>query len=148
MDLNRLSKVEVDLLIDRLKNPMNLLSYGEINVKLSAMFNSINITEAVIDDGDVEYFLHVYRGKYDMTRFSFHLRFKDNHEHLVRVDINPTGKHVNPDGSVITDSHMHIYNPESSKKDSFAIPLNPKEFPNIETIIEAYMSFEQYINLE
>lgn len=112
------------------------------------MLNTINVTEGIIDDGDIEYFLHVYHGKYDTSRFSFHIRFKDNHEHLVRVDVNPAGKHINPDGSVILDSHMHIYNPEYNKKDSFAFPLNPKEFPNIETIVDAYTSFEKFINLD
>lgn len=109
MDFNNLSNQEVEVLIKRLKNPSNRLSYDTVNKKLTAMFNSIDITESIIDDGEVEYFLHIYRGNYDLSRFSFHIRFKDNNVHLVRVDINPSGKHVNPDGSVIADSHIHIY---------------------------------------
>ena len=52
-----------------------------------------------------------------------HLRFKETHHHLVRIDIDPNIAHNNPDGRNIKGSHIHIYkNSSPTQKDLFAYP--------------------------
>lgn len=82
------------------------------------------------------------------NRFSIHLRFKDSPHHLVRFDINPNNKHTNPDGTVITGSHIHIYSTQHSKKNRIAIPLKESDFPNINTINDAVIHFLEYTNID
>lgn len=135
------------MLINRLKEPKNRLSYNQIQHHLSSLFGTIEINEAVIDDDDIEYILRIYRGRVKATRFSIHLRFKDNHQHLVRIDIDPSGRHQNPDGTIITSDHIHIYSNQFDKRDAIAVPLAQANFPNIQTIVDAFYEFENYTNI-
>ena len=147
MDLDNLNNQEVQILINRLKEPKNRLSYDKIHHQLSSLFGTIDIDEAVIDDDDIEYILHIYRGRIKSTRFSIHLRFKDNHQHLVRIDIDPSGRHQNPDGTIVTSDHIHIYSNQFDKRDIIAIPLEQANFPNVQTIVDAFREFENYTNI-
>ena len=148
MNLNELTDKEVQNLIARLKEPKNILSYAQINHKISAMFGKIDLDEAIIDTEDIEYILRVYRGRIEPDRFSISLRFKDNNQHLVRVDINPSGRHKNPDGTIITDSHIHIYSSKYPKRDAVAHPINFSDFPNVKTIADAFFEFEKFNHIK
>lgn len=148
MDLNNLNDNEVNQLIQILKYPKNIISFNKTYQKISKLFDKIDEEELIIDDGDIEYILSAYQGRIEINRFSIHLRFKDTHEHLIRIDINPTGRHQNPDGSIITDNHLHIYNNHFSKKDAVAIPLKNSNFPNVNTIIDAFVEFMKYTNIQ
>nr|WP_315527271.1 hypothetical protein [Carnobacterium maltaromaticum] len=145
-DFADLNDSEVNDLIRQLKHPSEIFTLNEINRKLSALFGNIDITESIIGTSDkIEYKLHIFRGKRDRHRFSIHLRFKKTHNHLVRVDIG--SGHNNPDGSKIEGSHIHIYNNSYDKRDHFAIPLEESDFPNVQTIVDAFHAFVLYNNI-
>ncbi|MGH1663474.1 DUF6978 family protein [Enterococcus avium] len=146
MDINDLDDSEVKSLIESLKHPSRLFSFIEINEKLAAMFGQITISENIIGviDG-IEYVIHIYRGKRDPDRYSINLRFADKHHQLVRLDIG--SNHTNPDGTKIFGDHIHIYNNDYPKRDSFAFSLKKHEFPNVENIVDAFSKFRMYTNI-
>lgn len=148
MDINSLDDTEVDALINRLKRPKNRLSFSSVYQKINTFFGKLNIEEPIIDDDDIDYFIKIYRGRIETERFSIHLRFKENHHHLVRIDVNPNINHNNPDGTKITGSHIHIYSNKYERKDAVAIPLTGSDFPNINTIIDAFTNFLSYNNIK
>lgn len=147
MDLQNLNNTQVDELLKRLKYPKNTISYQKINTIISALFGKIDIEEAILDDDDLHYILRIYRGKYNAERFSIHLRFKETNDHLARIDIHPTGRHENPDSTIVTSSHIHIYSNAFPRRDAVAIPLDEFNFPNVRTIIEVYEEFVKLTNI-
>lgn len=149
MDIENLDDEEVKKLIDRLKQPKNIISFDQAYQKVSTLFGKIDIVEPIIDsDNDIDYFLKVYQGRLEKDRFSIHLRFKEQHHHLVRIDANPGNNHINPDGEKIVGSHIHIYSNKHTKKDAIAIPLEISDFPNVNTILDAFIEFLTYTNIE
>lgn len=148
MDFNNLNNDDINKIINRLKYPKNKLSFEKINQTISSLFGKIEIDENIIDDDDVVYILHIYRGKRSAQRFSIHLRLKEFHDHIVRVDINPSNRHENPDGSIVTGSHIHIYSNQYEKRDRIAIPLEVSDFPNVEQIVETYSAFIDYTSIQ
>lgn len=148
MNLEQLTDQKVKELIGKLKYPKNTLSYHQINSLISAMFGKIDVNEAIIDNDDIEYILGIYRGKYHADRFTIHIRFKETNDHLIRIDVHPNNRHVNPDGTIIVGSHIHIYSSKYDKKDAIAIPLNDYDFPNIRTIVEVYSEFVKMANIK
>ncbi|MFV8211989.1 DUF6978 family protein [Streptococcus pluranimalium] len=147
MDLQNLNNTQVDELLKRLKYPKNTISYQKINAIISALFGKIDIEEAILDVDDLHYILRIYRGKYNAERFSIHLRFKETNDHLARIDIHPTGRHKNPDDTIVTSSHIHIYSNAFPRRDAVAIPLDEFNFPNVRTIIEVYEEFVKLTNI-
>lgn len=150
MDYDNLNHDEVTELINKLKYPKKIKSFEECFSTVSALFGKVNIDEPVIDrENEIEYVLHAYRGNLEAS-FSIHLRFKEFHHHLVRVDINPHNRHFNPDGKLIIDSHIHIYTSILSEmdKDKVAIPLKDSDFPNVNTLAEAFSEFIKYTHIE
>ena len=73
---------------------------------------------------------------------------KENNKHLLRLDVNPSNIHENPDGSKITGSHYHLYSNNFEKVDRVATPIPKGMFPNLDTIIEAFIDFESYVNIK
>jgi hypothetical protein len=149
MDLNNLNKTEVEELLKVLKYPKNKTTYSKIYQELTSFASSIKEDLMVYDiDYDLEYKLHIYRGKYEQSRFSISIRFKENNKHLLRLDVNPSNIHENPDGSKITGSHYHLYSNNFEKVDRVATPIPKGMFPNLDTIIEAFIDFESYVNIK
>ena len=64
--------------------------------------------------------ISIFRGKINATKYSYGARISKNGIVLLALDINKTGKHRNPDGTIIEGSHWHIYTSEHGR--SFAIP--------------------------
>lgn len=147
MDYSNLNDTDIDEIINRLKHPVNNLSFDEINTTISSLFGRIDVDESIIDTEDITYVLSIFRGKRKAERFTISLRLKDYHDHIVRVDINPSNRHVNPDGSVVTGSHFHIYSNQYDKRDSVAIPLETSDFPNVSLIVDVFDAFVHYTNI-
>ncbi|HEM9634215.1 TPA: hypothetical protein U3L57_000118 [Streptococcus agalactiae] len=63
MDYTNLNDSDVKEIIDRLKYPKRLLNFNEIRNAISSLFGKIDIDEAIIDDYDVQYILHILEGK-------------------------------------------------------------------------------------
>ena len=148
MDYSNLTDLEVKEIIKRLKYPKRIASYSEIRAIVSSMFGTIDIDEAIIDENDTQYILHIFRGKRNYNRFSIHLRLKEFHDHIVRVDINPSNKHTNPDGEIVEGSHIHIYSNKFPRRDQIAIPLEESDFPNVTIISDLVSEFVNYTNIQ
>ncbi|WP_067194704.1 DUF6978 family protein [Streptococcus sp. DD10] len=148
MDYTNLTDVDVQEIIRRIKHPKNYLSYDKIYNTIASMFGKIDIDETIIDDDDIQYILHIFRGKHNAERFSIHLRLKEFTDHIVRVDIHPSNRHENPDGTIITGSHIHIYSNRYEKRDRIAIPLANSDFPNITQIVDVFSEFVNYTNIQ
>lgn len=95
---------------------------------------------------NIEYKLHRYRHPLEKDRFSIHLRFRETNEQLIRLDIN-NGSHRNPDGTIISQNHIHIYTDFDFAKDAYAYPL-PTEFDDLESIFSALEQFLSYTNIQ
>lgn len=69
------------------------------------------------------------------------------HIPLVRVDINPTGFHRNPNGDIIYGNHIHLY--KEGYGDRFAKPLESEiEINDPQDLLGVYMGFCKYCNIE
>ncbi|AEO26672.1 TPA: hypothetical protein MPW84_002755 [Listeria monocytogenes] len=140
-DLNYLDDNEVQQLIKSIKIlkqeiPVEMPEFGKIK--------DDTITLGVYDD--IEYKLHRYRHPYDSQRFSIHLRFVNNNEHLIRIDIN-NGTHRNPDNTIVQQNHIHIYKNSDYPKDAYAYPL-PSEINDLYSIFTALEQFLVYNNIK
>ncbi|WP_159543460.1 DUF6978 family protein [Streptococcus halichoeri] len=148
MDYHNLNDLEVREIIKKLKYPQKLLSFQDIKTQVSSLFGRIDLDEVVIDGDDVRYVLHIFRGQRNPNRFSIHLRFKEFHDNIVRVDINPSNKHLNPDGNVVSGNHIHIYSNKYAQRDKIAIPLEESDFPNVNLISDVFLEFINYTNIQ
>lgn len=81
IDTNNLNDELVKVLINRLKNIANPLSFEEATKQIYALFGAVNLKEYIIDTEEIEYILQVKRGQREINRFSMHLRFKETHHH-------------------------------------------------------------------
>ena len=139
--LDHLSSVQVQNLIESLKAakrelPILMPEFGRIKDDTPVL----GIYEGI------EYKLHRYRHPYEKDRYSIHLRFKENNEHLLRLDVN-NGTHRNPDGTIIQQNHIHIYTDSEFAKDAFAYEL-PTDFSDLESIFSAFEQFLLYTNIQ
>lgn len=152
IDLNNLTKDNINYLLHSLKYPSKLLEVQEIRNKLLSLhvnrYKKDTMVIGVVDN--IQYILHVFIPKYKSIdeRYSIHLRFTDTYEQLIRVDIG--SGHHNPKGypDCSNVDHVHIYNPDKLPHDIIAYPLKKFNFPNINNIIEAFDEFLEYTNIK
>lgn len=152
VDLNALNDQDIKYLINALKNPTEVFTIKDIQDKLCTLdlygCREDAVILGIIDN--IEYVLHIKTSKnyIEVNRYSIHLRFKKNNEHLIRLDVG--SGHNNPPGysSCKNVSHIHIYNPNVIPHDCIAIPLEESDFPNITTIIKAFDNFLGYTNIQ
>ncbi|MGX7023836.1 DUF6978 family protein [Vagococcus hydrophili] len=146
MDLDNLSDNEVKNLIKSLKNPTRLFAIEDINAQISTMFGNIDIDKTMIGVIDnIEYTLHIFRGKREANRYSINLRFTNKYHQLIRLDIG--SNHTNPDNTQIIGDHIHFYSNKFPKRDCVAYPINVTDFPNVSNIIDAFNQFTLYTNI-
>lgn len=62
-----------------------------------------------------------------LEKYTYQGRVKQSNQILMRLDIDPNGRHTNPapDGQTIEGSHLHIYTEEYDMK--YAIPFDPED---------------------
>lgn len=68
------------------------------------------------------FIININRRQINEDKCSFVARTKGKNELLLRLDVNPTAAHRNPDGIVIEGTHLHIFK-ENCELD-YAIPFN------------------------
>ena len=51
----------------------------------------------------------IFRGRINAKRVNYNARIKMNGTVLLELHVNPTNRHMNPDGKLITGSHWHLY---------------------------------------
>ena len=146
MDFNNLKDEEVRQLINRLKKPFNSKKFNKrYQEAINTLLNSVNFEEIVVDSDEIDYVVRIYRGRLDPSRFSIHIRFKEFQHHLVRLDINPSQRHMNPEtNEIIVGSHLHIYSNLHDKKDIIAIPIEKSDFPMVRELEDAVENFFVY----
>lgn len=141
-DLDKLTDKEVNELIAAIKESLNNLPgsfplVGKVN-------GDYKITDK---NNQIDYTLHVYRGKINTTRYSIHIRFNHNHQHLVRLCINAGNNHINKsDGSKVGRNHIHIYD-VSEPGYNRAFELNNYMFSESDMLIEAFLKFVKFLNI-
>lgn len=152
-DEEALTDEDVEYLIHTLKHPTREFGLDELRKKIE---NSITLDNTEIDGNavilgvvdNIEYILHVYCGDpvLPKPKYLVYLRFKKSNIQLVRVDIG--GRHTNPGEKVAKAyPHIHIYNPNYSKKDKVAYRVNTEDFPNIHNIMVTFENFLKFTNI-
>lgn len=103
--------------------------------------------DVVSSDGKEKFLLDINRkGTLKLTRCTYQKRYMTN-IHLVRLDID-TKPHRNPDGTVISPSHIHIYKEGWGIK--WAYPLDEfKEitFTNLSNLTHTFLEFCKFCNI-
>lgn len=142
MNLDHLSDLQVENLIVSLKKMQNKIQ------NTYPMIGKIKEDNGVLGEYDgILYILHRYRHPIDTSRYSIHIRFKEVHHILFRLDIN-NGSHRNPDGSIVPPNHVHVYKDDgSSRKDSYAYPI-PTHFTDLSSIFSAFEDFLVYNSIK
>lgn len=134
LDINKLSSSQVNRLISSLKKFEDGTSIA------FPLLGKIKRDYRLDDEKyGIDYWFHIYRHPIEVGRFSLHIRFKENHYHLIRLDIN-NGTHRNPDGTIVVNNHIHIYDIRSEKRDEYAHSL-PSEINNINDLSSALIDF-------
>lgn len=69
---------------------------------------------------------------------------------LVKIDIDQRAKHTNPDGTIITGSHVHVATKEFGAK--FAFPINSPEIAEIvgggDSVEEIFDAFQRFCHID
>jgi hypothetical protein len=97
----------------------------------------------VSSDKREKFFLDVNSMRLDITKVTFQTRVRIVIP-LARVDIIKGGFHRNPDGTIITGSHIHRY--REGYGDKWAEPL-PSEFGNTDDVFQVFHHFLEYCNV-
>jgi hypothetical protein len=95
----------------------------------------------LLSEDKLPFIFHLYKGERSIIKCSYLTR----HEiyPLIRLDLGDV-KHKNPDGEIITGSHLHIYHLDC--KDKTAIALPTKHFSggnNFKVILNEFMTFSK-----
>lgn len=65
----------------------------------------------VVGDAKHDIFaINIFRGKINKSKYNIGARIKKDGIMLLKLHINPSNIHHNPNGEKITGSHWHIYN--------------------------------------
>lgn len=88
-----------------------------------------------------EFIINIDRKGKMAEKCTYQGRVKQSHQVLMRLDIDPNGKHTNPepDGSVVCGNHLHIYNEEYDMR--YAIPF---DIENKDLYELCYTFFEKF----
>lgn len=87
-----------------------------------------------------EFVVNIERKGINLTSATFQGRIKSDNSILLRLDINPTGKHMNPsNGEIIEGSHLHTYTEEYGDKE--AVVFNPESDDLYDVCLEFFEKF-------
>ena len=113
----RLTQEEANMLIDMLKKTVKKSALNFPTSKGGISFDVIG--ERRTD----EFVINIDRKGINHQGCSYQGRIKSNDVILLRLDVNPTSKHVNPsDGAEFSGTHLHIYTEEYDMRE--AIPFD------------------------
>ena len=111
----RLTQKEADMLINMLKKTVE----KEINFPCGKGRVEFDVTG---DRREDIFAVNIQRKGINAGGATYQGRVRTNGVILMRLDVNPTGVHTNPDGDKITGTHIHIYTEKYG--DSWAIPFD------------------------
>jgi len=111
----RLTKKEADMLIDMLKRTV------EKDIPFPVSNGRIEF-DATGDRREDIFAVNISRKGIKASGATYQGRVRTSGVILMRLDVNPTSVHLNPDGEKITGTHLHIYTEDSDT--GFAIPFD------------------------
>ena len=87
----------------------------------------------VIGDTKRDIFIvYIFRGTVEVRKCNISGRTKDGTQ-LLELHLSPTSVHLNPDGTKISGSHLHMYTQEYGRR--YAVPFDPEDRSMVENCI-------------
>ena len=115
----KLTQIEADMLISMLKESL------EKNIEIP--INKANRTEfevVEVADKKEKFIINIARKGINNQAMTYQARHPRTGEILLRLDINPSTFHRNPDGEKIEGNHLHVFTEGFGEK--YAIPFEVK----------------------
>lgn len=110
---NQLSQAEADAMLVMLKHTLEK-SFELPKQRESKTFKVQGIQTHFVFD------ISVFRGKINKNKLQLNALISLNNILLLSLHLNPTNRHINPDGELVNGSHWHIY--KEGYGTSFAYP--------------------------
>lgn len=133
-----LSQAEADELIAMLKRTVEqVINFPDS--KGSASFDVVG------ECRNNEFVINIDRKGMLAEKCTYQGRIKQNNQVLMRLDIDPNGKHTNPepDGTIIYGNHLHIYTEEHDMKLAMPFDVENKDLYEL-----CYVFFEKFKIIE
>jgi len=132
----KLTQKEADSLIAMLKKT--------VEKEIAFPHNKGRVEFDVVGDRREDVFvINISRKGINDAGASYQGRMRTRGVNLLRLDINPTSIHMNPDGEKITETHLHIYSEQHEM--AFAIPF---DIENKDLYQLCYNFFEKFNIIE
>lgn len=129
-----ITQAEADSLISMLKTTV------EQYIILPQTKGSVSFDVVGEKKKDSKFVINIDRKGLDCTGCTYQGRVKQTNQILMRLDVNPTSKHINPgSGEVITGTHLHIFSEQYDMK--YAIPF---DINNSDLFQTCYTFFEKF----
>ncbi len=82
------------------------------------------------DENKKQFIVNINHCNRNINKYTFQSRTALNHIPLLRLDINPNGVHMNPDGKKIYGTHLHIYNQDFGLDEAIKFDINEPNLYN------------------
>lgn len=128
-----LSQHEADQLVALLKEA---LSNKRLHFPASKGKMELEARAVVSDE---RFMVTAVRGDIVRNKCSYQGRCKDTNVILLRLDVNSRARHINPDGTKIIGTHLHLY--KEGFEIAYAIPFEPKDPCLFQTCLEFFDRF-------
>lgn len=96
------------------------------------------------EDNSERFMLSATKSGYKIEKVSFHTRAR-RVVMLARLDLDPDGRHLNPDGEWILGPHLHLY--RMGDGDRFAVTIPKQLFPDTLDRVDCWYRFLKYCNV-
>lgn len=133
-----LTQSEINYLLNLEKNYVGTQKYkyptlgGKLNIQLSS------------PDRNEEFILDITRSNISLTKNTFQNRARGSII-LLRLDLDPA-PHRNPDGEIITGTHLHIYREGYGDKIAYPLPECFDKCTNARDFLEKFMDYCHIMN--
>lgn len=118
----KITQEEAEKLLKMLKNTL----VDEIQFPSAGKSIEFNVEGETKEDIFV---INIFRGKINRLKYNIGARVMKNGIVLLELHINPSNRHPNPDGELITGNHWHIYSEKYGLKWAFpADNINSEDF--------------------
>lgn len=118
----KITQEEAEKLLQMLKNTL----VDEIQFPSAGKSIEFNVEGETKEDIFV---INIFRGKINRLKYNIGACVMKNGIVLLELHINPSNRHPNPDGELITGNHWHIYSEKYGLKWAFpADDINSEDF--------------------
>lgn len=118
----KITQEEAEKLLEMLKNTL----VEQVQFPSAGKSIEFNVEGETKEDIFV---INIFRGKINRLKYNIGARVMKNGIVLLELHINPSNRHPNPDGKLITGNHWHIYSEKYGLKWAFpADDINSEDF--------------------